>query len=521
MPIKFFKRNSTWIAQEENDPYEVTLPIGFHKREVSGTKISVVGVNTEQNYIIKEAEVTRIEKNDAGDFYASVTEFVEETEVFFSGASTTLLQNPDGSNVDVQNPLPADGDSIYVKDLDVSNCDNGDFSGTVTDYFDSLKTVNSNTTNNNPKALMFWFNRTVYSHSIGIGCDDVTKGFGTDVTVKLLGSGEAVRFTKNYTEINKNSALLEFGSKAFNGFILEFNTATEVCISNITIQKAIEGNMTIHGDDPDGEIQSVNVTKDGDLSISDNSSGLAIAEGKVIGKSRINKFGYAPEFDISDGFVTIWDGAEAGEDYEAMNITYSTTDDIDYLVAQDNADTQLIEIQGLDIDYNMVVQTKSLTGQTPVQLDTPLLRVFRMKNVESVDLRNHIFCYVSAGTTVVGGVPQDGAKVRAVIHGDENQTEMAVYTIPLGKKGYMRSWYASTAGAKKDSKHTIKILARPYEGVFQLKQRRNFTSENGLDPEPYDTPPDYDERTDIELKADTDQDGVGVSAGFSIVLVDK
>jgi len=277
----------------------------------------------------------------------------------------------------------------------------------------------------------------------------------------------------------------------------------------------------ITGEDKNGDWHNVKVTEDGDLSISDNSDGLAIAEGKVTGKSRINKFGYASDFNEADGFVTIWDGAEDGEPYEAMNMTYSTTADIDYLVAQDNGDTQEIEVQGLDANFDLVVQTKTLTGQTPVALDTVLIRVFRMKNNSSTDCANHVFCYVSAGTTVTGGIPQDGGKVRAIIHGNENQTEMATFTIPNGKTGYMRSWYASTAGAKKDSNHTIKILAREFGGVFQLKQRRNFNSEKGLDPQPYDTPPSYPAKTDIEMQADTDRDGVGLSAGFNVVLSDN
>ncbi len=437
----------------------------------------------------------------------------------FKGNKTQIITQ--GEVIETNNPLPCDSDSVYSKDIDVANSDMGDFSGDVTNFFDNLKILSHNATGDNPKSLKIWFERTVYSHSIGLGCDNAASGFGTDITIKLLGSSEAVRFTKNFTGLDKNSALLEFGPKAFNGVILEFNTAASICLSNITIQKSFEGNVTLHGLTPDANIESVNVTGDGDLSISDNSDGLAIAEGKVTGKSRINKFGYAPEFNTGDGFVTVWDGAEDGEPYEAMNYTYSTSADIDYLSAQDNLDTQDIEVQGLDANYDLVVQTITLTGQTPKALDTALIRVFRMKNVNSDDCRNHIFCYVSAGTTVTNGVPQDGAKVRAVIHGDENQTEMALYTVPNGKTGYMRSWYASTAGVKKDSNHTIKILAREFEGVFQLKQRRNFNSDIGLDPQPYDTPPDYAEKTDIEMVVDTDQDGVGVSAGFNIVLVDQ
>jgi len=168
------------------------------------------------------------------------------------------LIDEDGNIVAVQHPLPTDGDSVYVKDLDIPNCDNGDFSGVITDYFDSLKTVNSNTTTDNPKIIKLWFKRTVYSHSIGLGCDNLTAGFGTSLTVKLLGSGEEVRYTKTFTVGNPNSFLAEFGPKAFNGIILEFNTTDEVCISNMTIQKAQKTDTTINGvSELTGEVENI------------------------------------------------------------------------------------------------------------------------------------------------------------------------------------------------------------------------------------------------------------------------
>jgi len=276
------------------------------------------------------------------------------------------------------------------------------------------------------------------------------------------------------------------------------------------------------GKDPDGHFHNVTATHDGDLMISDNSNGLAIAQGNVTGTSFIHKFGAAPDFDTGDGFVTVWDGAEDNEPYESMQYVYSTTADIDYLSAEDNGDTQEVEIQGLDSDYNLIVQTKTLTGQTPVALDTPLIRVFRMKNIGSSDFLDHVFCYVSAGTTVTNGVPQDGAKVRAVVHNGNNQTEMAIFTIPAGQTGYMRDWYASTAGARRDSSHTIRVIARPFGQVFQLKHTGNIDV-NGTSyvKHTYTEPEVFSAKTDIEIRMDTSHNIAGVAAGFDIVLVDN
>jgi len=150
-----------------------------------------------------------------------------------------------GQENNAQYPSSADGDSVYCKDIDIDNSDIGDFSGDVCDLFDSLKSLIQHTTSDNPKSIKVLFHRTVYAHQIGLGCDNLSVGFGTDITVKLLGSGETVRYSKNFININPNSALLDFDPKAFNGIILEFNTEDTVCISNVTIRKAIETNTFI------------------------------------------------------------------------------------------------------------------------------------------------------------------------------------------------------------------------------------------------------------------------------------
>lgn len=447
--------------------------------------------------------------------------FVESDKYPKSTVRTNLI-NESGQTIDVQHPLPTDGDSVYVKDLDLDYCDNGNFTGSVTDYFDSLKTVNTDVTSNNPKSIMVWFKRTVYSHSIGLGCDDITKGFGTDITVKLLGSGEAVRFTKNFTGLNKNSALLEFGNKAFNGFILEFNTASEVCISNITIQKSDQGTVSIEGETPSGNTKGVQVTEDGFLSIENNSSGLAIAEGKVTGKTFIHKFGNAHDFDTTDGIVTVWDGADDA-DIAQMTYVYSTTNDIDSVSSSSTSDTFEVTVEGLDLDYNVVTQTVTLSGQTRVALITPLLRIYRMVNTNSTDNVGHVYCFVN--TALSSGVPTDTTKVRAVMQPGNNQTLMAVYTIPAGKTGYVRDWYASTAGANKNSNYSIELRARPVNSVFQLKHI-SALSDNGSSyiKHAYTEPEVFQEKTDIEMRTAVlavGATGASMAAGFDIILVDN
>jgi hypothetical protein len=276
------------------------------------------------------------------------------------------------------------------------------------------------------------------------------------------------------------------------------------------------------GVDPDGNWQNVKTTKDGNLTISDNSDGLAIAKGDVTGTTFIHKFGNAPDFDTADNEVTVWDGAEDGTTWEKMIYTYSATADIQYISSTDNGDTQTIEVQGLDANYALTTQTKDLTGQTSATLDTPLIRVFRMKNTNSTTLAGHVFCSttVAAGT----GIPTT-ANIRAIIQPGNNQTLMALFSIPVDVTGYMRDWYASTAGANRTSNYVIKLYARPFGGVFQLKHV-SAIADNGSSfvQHKYEEPEVFAAKTDIQMTAQMKASGAtaaSISAGFDIVLVDN
>jgi hypothetical protein len=169
----------------------------------------------------------------------------------------------------------------------------------------------------------------------------------------------------------------------------------------------------ITGENGNGQWHNVKTTADGNLTISDNSSGLSIAQGNVTGTTFVHKFGNAPDFDQSDGFVTCWDGAEDGTAWELMNYVYSTTADIDSISSDNIADTQNVVVEGVDSNWELTTQTVTLNGQTRVALQTPLLRCFRAYNDNSVNLAGHVFVYVNGATT--GGIPNNNADIRAIL----------------------------------------------------------------------------------------------------------
>jgi hypothetical protein len=267
----------------------------------------------------------------------------------------------------------------------------------------------------------------------------------------------------------------------------------------------------------------VRATASGNLKVANVEDGFSISKGDVQGHSTVHKFGNAPDFDYDSGSeFTIWDGADDGTAWENARYDYSTTAAIDTISSSDNSDTVDIEIQGLGASTNLVIQTVTLSGTNAVPLVTPLLRVFRGKNVNGSAFAGHVVAYES--TPIAAGVPVDKSKIRLVIQPDNQQTEMALYTVPAGKTAYIRSLDYATAGASKTSSYICRLYARSPGGVFRL-QKKIALQDGGttLTQYTYTDPPAYTAGTDLEMTVQLTATGAtaaSVSGGFDMVLVD-
>ena len=226
--------------------------------------------------------------------------------------------------------------------------------------------------------------------------------------------------------------------------------------------------------------------------------------------------------------MTVWDGAN-DSDIGEMQYTYSTSNAIDSVSSTSAGATQDIEIQGLYDDgagnWLNITQTVTLTGQARVAIPQPLIRVFRMVNVSSTDIGAGVWVYCYENTAITGGRPNDTTTIRAVIDNGNNQTLMAVYTIPSGLTGYMRDWYSSTAGANKATNYVIDLKARPDGQVFQTKHRAALdVGGTTYVQHKYEEPELFAEKTDLEMRCQltaSGTTGAAVSAGFDIVLVEN
>ena len=237
--------------------------------------------------------------------------------------------------------------------------------------------------------------------------------------------------------------------------------------------------------------------KDGNiLNSSGAASNIPIASGEVGGYSHINKFGYSNNI---SSLSTIWDGSNI--------YTYSSSAGVVTISGTSGDDGAVIEIQGLDTNYNIVVQNVTLDGSGDGTASTNLIRIFRAR-VKTP----------AAGETTNAGLLNINiaGAVRAKILAGNGQTLMAVYTVPAGKTAYLLNLSLSV---DKNVDVIYKIMVREIDdGGFQIKGQFG-TFGIPLDHN-YPVPLKFTEKTDIEIQADAGNTSGG-GAVFDLILVDN
>lgn len=243
---------------------------------------------------------------------------------------------------------------------------------------------------------------------------------------------------------------------------------------------------------------------------------LLIAMGLVNGTSQINKFGAAPTI-AAGATADIWDGATTYSFPATATITH-----IRQATNQVGTDGgAAIEVQGLDANWLQVTQTALLDATdttTEVELTTPLLRVFRMKVNDNIVAAANIWC---GATGMVAGT------ANAIIIAGNNQTLMAIYTVPAGKTAYMTQYYADnvpSAARQPDSVEFKLWMADRVKGYeFQLKHMRGIPLGAGGFIHDFTPYLKITEKTDIKISATVDggagKDG-NPHSGFDLILID-
>ena len=191
---------------------------------------------------------------------------------------------------------------------------------------------------------------------------------------------------------------------------------------------------------------------------------LQVARGQIAYHYSVFKFGFNP--DVDDSLETIW--AEGGlysylSAATVLKISSSSTDD-----TSAGTGARTVELQGLDGDYNQISETVTLNGQTAVNTTKSFLRIFRMVvKTAGTGAQNAGVIYAGTGTVTLG-VPAN--KYATIAIGD-NQTLMALWTVPAGHTAYILQTDITVATTQNNKYCTVHLVTRPDGEVFQVKDK--------------------------------------------------
>jgi len=239
---------------------------------------------------------------------------------------------------------------------------------------------------------------------------------------------------------------------------------------------------------------------------------LQVARNQISFHKSNFKFGF--NADVDDSLETVW--AQGGL------YSYLTSASVLKVSSSSTADTsagtgaRTVELSGLDTNYDEISETVTLNGQTAVNTTNEFLRINRMV-VRSAGSGGQNAGVIYAGTgTVTTGVPAN--KYATIAIGD-NQTVMALWTVPRGYTAYLLQTDITVATTQNNKYCTVLLVSRPDGEVFQIKDK--FVKAESSVHQAYTMPLKFEEKTDIEVRAIGDSAGadIAISAGLDIIYI--
>ena len=226
-----------------------------------------------------------------------------------------------------------------------------------------------------------------------------------------------------------------------------------------------------------------------------NDQGIDIARGLVAGVSCVNKFGYHGGDVTASTVETVWDGNASTEimPYPSAGV----------ITISDNTDDtgESVVVEGLDADYNLQSETVTVGGTGALTFS----RVFRAY-------------MASTENTSDVGINQGGT-FTALIKAGLGQTQMAVYTIPAGKMGFLTKIHGSSDRSTGNPAVQFRLKVREFGSIFRIKGTYGTAGGNQFDYE-YPLPLMIEEKSDIRIDVLADA-AVKCGAIFDLKLVDK
>jgi hypothetical protein len=227
---------------------------------------------------------------------------------------------------------------------------------------------------------------------------------------------------------------------------------------------------------------------------------LQVSRGEIQGHKRVFKFGYNGE--IQNLEETIWDvgGLYA---YPSSAVAMTAT-------SSSGATDSGIEvtIQGVDTNYAELSETVTLNASGTATTSGSFLRVYRG--------------FVSGSTASAGNITiANGGTTYAYVSAADQQTLMALWTVPAGYTAYLFQIDATAFTVQNNKVATIRMLTREVNGVFRTQNK--FDLFEGSYHQDITCPQPIPEKTDIEFRAvaDSSNADLRVAATFDIIYIEN
>lgn len=168
----------------------------------------------------------------------------------------------------------------------------------------------------------------------------------------------------------------------------------------------------------------------------------------------------------------------------------------------------------LDSNYAETSEYVILNGLTGVNTSRSFLRNSRIKCIKGGSNNSNVGTITSRQSVTT-------ANIFAVLPIGNNQTMIAAYTIPAGKRAFIMGWFA-TLSKKQTAFSNVRLIMRDLNELFQVKEELTVSSAGSsyFYRQYIALKEVIQERSDIKIMADSSANDNGMAAGFDIMLID-
>jgi hypothetical protein len=238
---------------------------------------------------------------------------------------------------------------------------------------------------------------------------------------------------------------------------------------------------------------------------------LEVSKGNVPKHSRINKSGYNIDIDTGTLPEDLWEGGGlwvAPTTSRIHNITSSSAND-----TSAGTGARTIVVQGLNATYDQVSETIIMNGSSNVATVNSYTIIFYMYVVTAGSLNT------AAG--IISATAQTDATITAYIGTGDNQTNMAIYQIPNGYKGYLHNWDAAMQQATASSSAICQLIVKPFGSVNRVRRLHYLNnSGNSHEVDQFIPPLQLSAKDLIFIRcSNVSNNNTAIQGGFNITLV--